>query len=151
MCFKVWEEITIPSYTKHARYGMRAGQMNPRFLDAKLFNELVLTPYREAKFEPHTGPFLFEFPRHGMSTDEFCTRLDKFFLQLPRDFRYAVEIRNPGLLGMPYSSGAFFPWGGTRLQSLVLHALSGRTTPIDAGVHCGLYRVAPLNAVEDGL
>jgi uncharacterized protein YecE (DUF72 family) len=62
----------------------------------------VLTPYREAKFEPHTGPFLFEFQRHGMSTDEFCTRLDKFFPQLPRDFRYAVEIRNPGLLGMSY-------------------------------------------------
>ena len=67
MCFKVWEVITIPSYAKHARYGMRAGQPNPRFLDAKLFKDLVLTPYREARFEPHTGPFLFEFQRHGMS------------------------------------------------------------------------------------
>jgi uncharacterized protein YecE (DUF72 family) len=102
MCFKVWEEITIPTYAKQARYGTRAGQPNPRFLDAKLFNELVLTPYREAKFEPHTGPFLFEFQRHGMSTDEFCSRLDQFFLRLPREFRYAVEIRNPGLLGMSY-------------------------------------------------
>ena len=102
MCFKVWEEITIPSFAKHPRYGMRAGQPNPRFLDAKLFEELVLTPYREAKFEPHTGPFLFEFQRHEMSTDEFCSRLDKFFLQLPREFRYAVEVRNPGLLGMSY-------------------------------------------------
>jgi uncharacterized protein YecE (DUF72 family) len=27
---------------------------------------------------------------------------DKFFLQLPRDFRYAVEVRNPSLLGMSY-------------------------------------------------
>ena len=62
----------------------------------------MLTPYREAKFEPYTGPFLFEFQRHGIPTDEFCTRLDTFFLQLPRDFRYAVEIRNPGLLGMSY-------------------------------------------------
>ncbi|MEP6934430.1 MAG: DUF72 domain-containing protein, partial [Nitrospirota bacterium] len=102
MCFKVWEEITIPSYAKHTRYGMRAGQPNPRFLDAKPFNDLVLTPYREAKFEPHTGPFLFEFQRHGMSTDEFCSRLDTFFIQLPRDFRYAVEIRNAGLLGPEY-------------------------------------------------
>ena len=102
MCFKVWEEITIPTYARQARYGTRAGQPNPRFLDAKLFNDLVLTPYREAKFEPHTGPFLFEFQRHGMSTDEFCSRLDKFFVQLPRDFRYAVEVRNAGLLGMSY-------------------------------------------------
>jgi uncharacterized protein YecE (DUF72 family) len=102
MCFKVWEEITIPSYAKQPRYGARAGQPNPRFLDAKLFHDLVLTPYREAKFEPHTGPFLFEFQRHGMSAEEFCSRLDGFFGQLPKDFRYAVEIRNVGLLGAEY-------------------------------------------------
>ena len=102
MCFKVWEEITIPSYAKQPRYGARAGQPNPRFLDAKLFNELVLTPYREAKFEPHTGPLLFEFQRHGMSTEEFCAWLDGFFSQLPQDFRYAVEVRNAGLLGPEY-------------------------------------------------
>ena len=102
MCFKVWEEITIPSYAKQPRYGSRAGQPNPRFLDAKLFNELVLTPYRDAKFEPHTGPLLFEFQRHGMSSEEFCSRLDRFFSQLPHDFRYAVEIRNAGLLGPEY-------------------------------------------------
>jgi len=102
MCFKVWEEITIPSYAKQPRYGPRAGQPNPRFLDARLFNELVLTPYREAKFESHAGPFLFEFQRHGMSTEEFCSRLDGFFGQLPKDFSYAVEIRNAGLIGVEY-------------------------------------------------
>ena len=100
--FKMWEEITIPTYAKQARYGAMAGQPNPRFLDAKLFNELVLAPYREAKFEPHAGPFLFEFQRHDLSTDEFCSRLDRFFLQLYREFRYAVEVRNPGLLGLSY-------------------------------------------------
>jgi uncharacterized protein YecE (DUF72 family) len=102
MCFKVWEEITIPSYAKQARYGAKAGQSNPRFLDATLFKDLVLAPYREAKFEPHAGPFLFEFQRHGMSSEEFCSRLDGFFGQLPKDFRYAVEIRNAGLLGPEY-------------------------------------------------
>ena len=102
MCFKVWEEITIPSYANQPRYGPRAGQPNPRFLDAQLFKEMVLTPYREAKFEPHTGPLLFEFQRHGMSAGEFCSRLDGFFSQLPKDFRYAVEIRNAGLLGSYY-------------------------------------------------
>jgi len=102
MCFKVWEEITIPSYAKQARYGARAGQPNSRFLDAKLFNELVLAPYREVNFGPHTGPFLFEFQRHGMLSEEFCSLLDGFFSQLPKDFRYAVEIRNAGLLGPEY-------------------------------------------------
>ncbi len=37
-----------------------------------------------------------------MSSEEFCTRLDSFFSQLPKDFRYAVEIRNAGLLGPDY-------------------------------------------------
>lgn len=102
MCFKVWEEITIPTYAKHVRYGTKAGQPNPRFLDATLFQELVLTPHRESKFEPHMGPLVFEFQRHGLGTDEFCARLDRFFGQLPNDFRYAVELRNAGLLGPEY-------------------------------------------------
>lgn len=102
MCFKVWEKITIPVYAKHPRYGLEAGKANPHFLNAKLFTDLMLTPYREAKFEPHTGPFLFEFQRHGMSREEFCTRLDAFFSQLPTDFKYAVEIRNAGIPGPAY-------------------------------------------------
>ncbi|HEU4685322.1 MAG TPA: DUF72 domain-containing protein [Nitrospira sp.] len=102
MCFKVWEELTIPHYAKQARYGAKAGQANGRFLDARLFNEVVLTPYRDANFGPHTGPLLFEFQRHGLSSDEFCARLDSFFNQLPKDFSYAVEIRNAGMLGPDY-------------------------------------------------
>lgn len=102
MCFKVWEEITIPTYAKHARYGIRAGQANPNFLNAEAFTRLVLQPFRDARFSPHTGPFLFEFQRHGMPAEEFYTRLDAFFALLPRDFRYAVEIRNAGLLGPVY-------------------------------------------------
>ena len=102
MCFKVWEEITIPSFARQARYGLKAGQPNPRFLDAKLFNELVLAPYREMKFEPHMGPLIFEFQRSGLTSDEFCSRLDRFFGQLPNDLRYAVEIRAAGILGPDY-------------------------------------------------
>ena len=102
MCFKVWEELTIPSYAKHARYGAKAGQPNTNFLNAQIFQELVLRPHREAKFETHTGPFLFEFQRHGIPNEEFCSRLDTFFGQLPKDFKYAVEIRNAGLLAPLY-------------------------------------------------
>jgi uncharacterized protein YecE (DUF72 family) len=102
MCFKVWEELTIPTFSSHPRYGAKAGQGNPRLLDAGLFKELVLSPYREAGFGPNTGPFLFEFQRHGMFTRDFVDKLDKFFAQLPRDFSYAVEIRNSGMLGSLY-------------------------------------------------
>jgi hypothetical protein len=41
MCCKVREEITIPTYAPHARYGVKAGQPNHRFLDAQAFIELV--------------------------------------------------------------------------------------------------------------
>jgi hypothetical protein len=51
----VWEEITIPSYETQARYGARDGEATPRFLDAKLFNVMVLMPYHKAQFEAHTG------------------------------------------------------------------------------------------------
>src|SRR5215467_5411718 len=54
MCFKLWEELTIPAYTKQPPYGLKAGQPNARFLDAQAFIDLVLMPFREAKFEPHT-------------------------------------------------------------------------------------------------
>ena len=102
MCFKVWEELTIPTYAKHARYGSRAGQVNPNFLNADAFTKLVLQPYRDAQFGPNTGPFLFEFQRHGMPAEEFIEKLDDFFDSVSAEFRYAVEIRNPGLLGPRY-------------------------------------------------
>lgn len=102
MCFKVWEEITIPKYANHLRYGIRAGRENPNFLNAQPFIQHVLQPFRDANFQKHTGPFLFEFQRHGMLTGEFVDRLDVFFSQLPKDFSYGVEIRNPGVLGAPY-------------------------------------------------
>ncbi len=102
MCFKVWEELTIPTYAKHARYGPRAGQVNPNFLNADAFTKLVLQPYRDARFGANTGPFLFEFQRHGMPVEEFIGKLDGFFSHLSTDFKYAVEIRNAGLLGPRY-------------------------------------------------
>jgi len=102
MCCKVWEAITIARYARHERYGTQAGQPNPRFLDAKVFQDQVLALYRAAQFEPYTGPFILEFQRHGLSSDEFCARLDAFFRQVPKAFRYAVELRNAGLLGPEY-------------------------------------------------
>ncbi len=38
-----------------------------------------------------------------MAADEFFSRLDAFLGVLPKDFRYAIELRNPGLLGERYA------------------------------------------------
>lgn len=101
VCSKVWEELTVPRFADHPRYGVKAGRLNPRFLDADLFIEQVLAPYRKA-FSAHTGPFIFEFQRTGIEPEEFLQRLDCFLGQLPKGFVYAIETRNPRLLGPDY-------------------------------------------------
>ena len=53
--------------------GTTTGQLESRFFDKKLFSDLVLTPDREGNFEPHTGPFLFEFQRDEMSSQDVCS------------------------------------------------------------------------------
>ena len=54
----------------------------------------------------HTGPFVFEFQTiarsDGLSGQSFADLLDAFFSRLPREFPYAVEIRNREFLVPPY-------------------------------------------------
>src|SRR5450759_3124062 len=60
---------------------------------------------------PHqrkTALLIFEFGAFGRRSfndvSEFVDRLDPFLAQLPPEFRYAVEIRNPGFLEKDYFS-----------------------------------------------
>lgn len=100
-CAKVWEEITIPEFPPGLRYRSKAGP-NPRFLDAGYFLDQVLPPFAEA-FEAHTGPFIFEFQRTGLDPGVFLPKLDAFLRRLPSQFKYAVEVRNPAVIGPEYS------------------------------------------------
>jgi len=102
MCSKVWEELTNPWYPNQPQYGAKAGQANTNFLNAKLFEEEVLGPYRRAARD-HVGPFIFDFQQAGMVARDFLPRLDEFFKRLPKDFRYAVEMKNGELLGPAYA------------------------------------------------
>lgn len=106
--FKVPEEITVPVWPRHPRYGERAGAVNPSFLDSRVFTELflkLLEPYRE-----RVEVLIFEFgalPRNIYEREEdFVMDLDRFLGELPRGegpgWRYAVEIRNPEFLGPLY-------------------------------------------------
>ncbi len=98
---KVPEEITAERYPKHARYGDRAGQDNPHFMDADVLREMFLN-----RIEPHhdrLGPVMFEFGkiyRGPLSKPgAFAERLDGLLSRLPTDrFRFAVEVRNRGFL-----------------------------------------------------
>jgi uncharacterized protein YecE (DUF72 family) len=101
---KVWDQITVHTHSE-PRNPRHAGEANPDFLNADLFRSEVLEPY-DRHFADHTGPFIFEFqtiatgPR--FTPQHFADRLDAFFDALPREFPYAVEIRNEEFLHPSY-------------------------------------------------
>ncbi len=101
---KVPEDITVPVWPKHARYGKRAGLENEHFLDARTFERFFakpLEPYKE-----RLGPLIFEFGTFNKTTfptpGDFLARLDSFLGSLPGGFQYAVEIRNENYLSPEY-------------------------------------------------
>lgn len=98
---KVWEEITTVSYPSHPRYGARAGQLNPHFLDAQVFRELVADPVARA-FARHLGAFVLEIPPPPKlpHRPDFERALARFLEDVPREhgFHYAVELRDKRLL-----------------------------------------------------
>ena len=104
LSFKVTDEITMRRFPRLDRFGARAGQENPRFLDADLFRRAFLAP-----LEPHrhqVGVLMFEFARFAPGTwsspSEFADALDRFFAGLPGGWSYGVELRNPELLQPEY-------------------------------------------------
>ena len=78
---------------------------NPDFLSVDRLIDEQLQPFSLA-FREHVGPFILEFPPFPrgsrMEPAEFHARLDRFLEQLPRDFQYAVELRDERLLTTEY-------------------------------------------------
>jgi uncharacterized protein YecE (DUF72 family) len=102
--FKVPEQITCKLFPSHPRYGAQGGCENPSFLDFYLLQEGFLRP-----LEPYgqkISVLIFEFGTFAKGvfsdTGEFLERLDPFLAALPRQFRYAVEIRNDEFLEAEY-------------------------------------------------
>jgi len=97
---KVWDRITARRLNQDRRWGNLAGQRNPDFLNPQLFKDAVLLPYARV-FRDHAGAFVFEFQAmRGKDLPDplrWAEELDAFFSELPREFRYAVELRNPEL------------------------------------------------------
>jgi uncharacterized protein YecE (DUF72 family) len=80
---------------------------NPEFLSRERFLSDMLDPFDRA-FRAHTGPFILQFPpgRHRQAPDpsEFVNRLDQFLSGLPRQFQYAVELRDRSLMSPRYAA-----------------------------------------------
>ena len=101
---KVWDRITVHTFAK-AREKVRAGQRNPDFLNPDVFIDEVWRP-TQAHFGEHQGPLVFEFQaiarEDRVGPAEFIEQLDGFLGRLPREGRYAIEVRNPEFLTPAY-------------------------------------------------
>ncbi|MBK5295192.1 MAG: DUF72 domain-containing protein [Acidobacteriia bacterium] len=126
--FKVPEEITVQRFPLHARYGARAGMENAAFLDVEMFGRLfleALNPYQE-----RVAVLIFEFGERRESAKgaagasrqarnsgltgadgssvlrefsrSFDRPLEEFLRQLPKGWRYSVEIRNREFMDEEY-------------------------------------------------
>lgn len=82
-----------------------SGTVNPDFLSADRLISELLEPFSLA-FAAHTGPFILEFPPfprdRRLEPGDFIARLDRFLERLPRQFDYAVELRDQRLLTPEY-------------------------------------------------
>ncbi len=95
---KVWNAVTSP-------VDARSRLPNPHFLDARFFRDAVLLP-SDAAFLGHQGPFVFQMlpltAAELPTPEQLIAKLDRFFAQLPKHHRYAIEVRNAELLRPSY-------------------------------------------------
>jgi uncharacterized protein YecE (DUF72 family) len=102
--FKVTDAVTIKKFPNLARFGAKAGQPNPNFLNAELFATAFLKPCEEIRDK--VGVLMFEFSRFWPSDYEhgrdFVGDLDGFLGKLPKGWPYAIEMRNQQWLAAEY-------------------------------------------------
>jgi uncharacterized protein YecE (DUF72 family) len=103
---KAHEDLTLPRFSAHPRHGTRAGQENPRYLDAAYATDAVIAPSVEG-LGATLGPIVFQFsPDRTRSQDDalrFAEKLEAFLAGLPRGPLYAVELRTREFLTPRYA------------------------------------------------
>jgi len=102
--FKVTDAVTIRRFPKLDRFGPKAGQPNPDFLNADLFATAFLKPCEAIREK--LGVLMFEFSHfwpgdyeHGR---DFVADLDTFLGKLPKGWPYGIEMRNRAWLRNEY-------------------------------------------------
>jgi uncharacterized protein YecE (DUF72 family) len=99
-CCKAPARVTSPVLPERG-----SSEPNPGFLSPDAFVEDLLDPVSRA-FSGHGGPFILQFPpmlrRAALPASDFVDGLDRFLDALPKDFCYAVELRDRALLTGPY-------------------------------------------------
>jgi uncharacterized protein YecE (DUF72 family) len=99
---KAHDACVLVRFPPHARYGARAGQPNPLFLDPEHASREVVAPALEG-LGPKLGVVMFQFPPQDVGTGQgFAARLGAFLSALPQGPTYAVELRNADLVSPAY-------------------------------------------------
>jgi uncharacterized protein YecE (DUF72 family) len=118
--------------------GRGAPRENPRFLDAAFARDLVVAPAVEG-LGARLGTLLFQFPplprAESRDPQRFAARLSAFLEALPRGPRYAVEIRDAGLLHADYAAalaGAGASHGFTVHPSMPSLETQAAVAPVEA-------------------
>lgn len=105
-CGQVNDKITLKNYANLPRFGALPGKPNQHFLNADLFKKAFLSSFD--RIQNKAGVFIFEFshfyPKDFEHGRNFVVQLDDFFSQLPKNYSYAVEVRNKSLLQPEYFS-----------------------------------------------
>lgn len=94
---KVPNSITLTHFYAKSETGDLV--LNPNFLSAELFRQFVIALQ---PLHPYIGAFIFQFEylnKQKMASQKLWLDLLKlFFSEIPRDFVYAIETRNPAYL-----------------------------------------------------
>lgn len=101
---KAPERLTTARFSRHARYGALAGEVNPEFLSVELAQEWI-EPARQG-LGRKLGCLLLQFPPTSPHVvggpSGFAMSLHRLLEQLPAGLPLAVEIRNRALFGQAY-------------------------------------------------
>ncbi|HSU40938.1 MAG TPA: DUF72 domain-containing protein [Polyangiaceae bacterium] len=101
---KAHEACVVQRFPTHPRYGKRAGEQNPLYLDAAHAVDNVVQPALAALGEK-LGVVVFQFPPEDVGAPAaFARRLGAFLQRLPAGAVYAVELRNRALFGAEYAA-----------------------------------------------
>lgn len=159
--------LVTDAFIRGAR-GKPAGD-NPRFLDAALTAAHFIAPCVEG-LGAKSGPLVFQFSPLGRSIvrepARFAARLRGFLEALPRGPLYAIELRDPGLLGAPlaaalnaararYCFGVHSRMPGIAAQAAALAALAPGPLVARWNLHAGYayeaakQHYAPFNRLVD--
>jgi uncharacterized protein YecE (DUF72 family) len=110
--------------------------IEPAFLDARLATSKVIKPLAEA-FGPKLGAVLFQFsplgPAFLRKPESFVDALGDFLTALPRGISYAIELRDPEILGSRYDA-MLSQTGATHCANV-----HPRMPPVDQQVGAGAH------------